>query len=593
MFVVGVSLFSLALFPLLLLLLESEARRPSRRIWLAVAIVAIWGNLHGAVLAGWGLLACYAILDRARREPWVAAGVLGAATAALFVNPAFTGTVDYYRGVFGNEARRMGVGLWKPLELGGLDVLLIVAAVALLCLMVAAGRRGVRLWEAVAIAGLVVGTIGVARNGTWLLFVAAYPAARGLRLGTPSARVLRIASLVFAGAALALLARSPADPGSHSLATRAARLGGAVLASPVLGQQVQLAGGRVWIDNPIDAFRRPDQRLYLLWIDGKPGGAAAIPHAGHVLVVRDSPPAVWPHTTRGSPWSPTTATAALYRVRPGCRIDGLDACLRRDLHGENHPVIANRDDGHVMGKGTRQPPDGSGRLDGGVRARGARGGARRRPEVAIAGSQERPVVTTTTAAPGSSQGAQGVVQSVGSTSVVVKQLDGSSVTVPVDRRTTQVFVDGKPRQSDRRQAGLRALANLEGREARDAAALLEALGSRHGGGSVLLVEDEENLASLVEAYLVQEGFTRRRGRLGRRRRWRRSTRRAGAARRARPEPAGHGRPRRLPADPRALDRAGRDADRARRGGRPARRPRRRRRRLHRQAVLAARSSSRG
>ena len=321
-FAVGVSLFSLALFPLLLLLLESESRAPSRRIWLAVAIVAVWGNLHGAVLAGWGLLACYAIFDRARRDPWVAAGVLGAATAALFVNPTFTGTVDYYRGVFGNEARRMGVGLWKPLELGGIDLLLIVAAVVLLGLAAAAGRRGVRLWEAVAIAGLVVGTIGVARNGTWLLFVAAYPAARGLRLGTPSARVLRIATLVFAGSALALVARGPADPGSHSLATRAARLGGPVLASPVLGQQVQVAGGRVWVDNPIDAFRRGDQRLYLLWVDGKPGGAAAIAHAGHVLVVRDSPAGrLAAHDPRLTLVA-GTATAALYRVRPGAGSTG-------------------------------------------------------------------------------------------------------------------------------------------------------------------------------------------------------------------------------------------------------------------------------
>ena len=63
--------------------------------------------------------------------------------------------------------------------------------------------------------------------------------------------------------------------------------------------------------------------------------------------------------------------------------------------------------------------------------------------------------------------------------------------------------------------------------------------------------------------------------------------RAGAARRARPEPAGHRRARRLQADPDALVGAGRDADRARRGGRPARGARRRRRRLHRQAVLAA------
>jgi hypothetical protein len=62
------------------------------------------------------------------------------------------------------------------------------------------------------------------------------------------------------------------------------------------------------------------------------------------------------------------------------------------------------------------------------------------------GDRNGSVVTTTTSAPGSSQGTQGVVQSVGSTTVVVKQLDGSVVTVPVDRRTTQVFVDNKHAQ---------------------------------------------------------------------------------------------------------------------------------------------------
>ncbi len=315
-FVVGVSLFSLALFPLLLLLLESESRRPSRRIWLAVAIVLLWGNLHGAVLAGWGLLACYAVFDRARREPWVAAGVLAAATAALFVNPALAGTLDYYRGVFGNEARRMGVGLWKPLELGGVDLLMIAAAAVLLGLVIR-GRRAVRLWEAIAIAGLVVGTIGVARNGTWLLFVAAYPAARGLRLGEPSARVLRVAPLVFAGAALILVARGPTDPGSRPLASRVARLGAPVLASAVLGQQVQVAGGRVWVDNPIDAFRRADQRLYLLWVDGKPGGAAAVAHAGYVLVARDSAAGRLAAHDRRLRLIGTTPKAALYRVQPG------------------------------------------------------------------------------------------------------------------------------------------------------------------------------------------------------------------------------------------------------------------------------------
>src|SRR5438093_4269102 len=40
-------LFSLALFPLLVLLLLCEARSPSLRIWLGVPLLALWANLHG------------------------------------------------------------------------------------------------------------------------------------------------------------------------------------------------------------------------------------------------------------------------------------------------------------------------------------------------------------------------------------------------------------------------------------------------------------------------------------------------------------------------------------------------------------------
>ena len=64
-------------------------------------------------------------------------------------------------------------------------------------------------------------------------------------------------------------------------------------------------------------------------------------------------------------------------------------------------------------------------------------------------------------------------------------------------------IDGKPARLDRRQAGLRALGDLEGGQAGHDASLREAELS----GSVLLVEDEESLASLVEAYLAQEGFS--------------------------------------------------------------------------------------
>ena len=59
----------------------------------------------------------------------------------------------------------------------------------------------------------------------------------------------------------------------------------------------------------------------------------------------------------------------------------------------------------------------------------------------------RPIPRTATplSSPGSTLSVQGVVQAVSSSTVLVKQLDGSAVVVPVDRHT-QVLVNGKAAQ---------------------------------------------------------------------------------------------------------------------------------------------------
>src|SRR6202030_4877386 len=93
-------------------LLEGESRVPSRRIWVCVPLLALWGNLHGEVLAGWGLLACYLVFGRARRQPGLSAGVFAAATAALFVNAQLWNTPHYYLGVLHNEVAKRASGFW-------------------------------------------------------------------------------------------------------------------------------------------------------------------------------------------------------------------------------------------------------------------------------------------------------------------------------------------------------------------------------------------------------------------------------------------------------------------------------------------------
>ena len=312
--VANASLFSLMLLPVLVLLLEAETVRPSRRVWLAVPLLAIWANLHGEVIVGWALLVCYLAFERGRRAPFLSIGLLLAATVAIGLNPALWNTPGYYRAVLDSEVARRGTDLWAPLGTGAFDVLLLAAAVALLGLLAIGGAR-VRLWEAIALGGLAVESVHVARTGVWFLFLAAYPAARGLRLRGPRRRVLVAAGVVLAAGAGVLLARGPVDPGSRPLALVAARTGEPVLADPVLGQQVVLAGGRVWVDNPLDAFRRSDQGLYLDWLAGSKGGASAIWHAGYVLVHVGSASADRarsdPRLTRAA----ATSSAVLYRVR--------------------------------------------------------------------------------------------------------------------------------------------------------------------------------------------------------------------------------------------------------------------------------------
>jgi hypothetical protein len=313
--VTSIALFSLALYPLLLWLLESETRAPSRRIWLSVPLLALWGNLHGEVITGWGLLACYLVLARGRRAPWLSAAVLAGATAALFANPALWHTPRYYWAVLNSEPARKGTGLWAPLGAGGFDLVLVASAVILVAVGLIGGVR-VHPWEAVALFGLAASTVQVARTGTWFLFLAAYPATRSLRMGDPRRRVVAVLTVMLGAAALALLVRGPPDPGSSSLAARAASTGRPVLAEAILGQQVALAGGRVWVDNPIDAFRRGDQSLYLAWLAGQPRGATALSHAGYVLVERRSIPGRLAAQDPRLSLVAASRGAVLYRVRP-------------------------------------------------------------------------------------------------------------------------------------------------------------------------------------------------------------------------------------------------------------------------------------
>jgi hypothetical protein len=289
LFVVRAQMFSLPLFALLVVLLRAEARSPSRRVWLVVPLVALWSNLHGAVLAGLLVFTVYVLVERRR-----AIAVLVAAWAALFLTPALAQTGDYYWTVLHSEPAASGFGLWAPLSWHNpFDVLLVAIAVPLLVLAV---RAQPRRWELFSLAILAASSVHVARNSVWLVLFVAAPAAAGMRIRDlrASHRVLLVCAwavpvILFAAA----VSRPPLQSvAGASLRAQAVRLaaGAPILADAEDAEQLALDGRRVWIANPIDAFPRREQRLYLDWLRGRPAGDA-LPRQHDVVLVRvDSAP---------------------------------------------------------------------------------------------------------------------------------------------------------------------------------------------------------------------------------------------------------------------------------------------------------------
>ena len=160
---------------------------------------------------------------------------------------------------------------------GPLDVLMVAVALALLFRM---RRARPPLWELVVIAGLAILTIKAGRDGVWLLFFLAPLAAHSSRAVRrewngllPIAAVAALAMLVLG------LARTPTRATvGPALVARAITLahGTPVLAEAIAAEQLALAGGRIWVGDPLDAFPRRIQGLYLDWLAGDPDGRAVL-----------------------------------------------------------------------------------------------------------------------------------------------------------------------------------------------------------------------------------------------------------------------------------------------------------------------------
>ena len=290
-------LLSLVPYALLIALLRQQQAHPDRRLWWAVPLIALWGNLHGAVLVGVATLGCYLAFSRLRQTPWTAVAVGVSALVATCLNPGLSRAPSYYLGVFGGAATSDDSGMWSRLSLSNpFDLLLVVAALGLTVMAV---RRRRPVWEYVALLGMAAATVSAARHGVWLLLLLVEAAALGstgrgpsLREGPtlwPRRRALLSVGIGLLGTvvvALLIATRLPATQQADREASNVANAtrGEVVLAAEPFAESLAAAGATVRASNPLDAFSASDQEAYLAFMNGDAAKAQDAMRGAEVVV---------------------------------------------------------------------------------------------------------------------------------------------------------------------------------------------------------------------------------------------------------------------------------------------------------------------
>lgn len=171
--------FALPLFVAVLWLLSQDSRTPSRRVFWSIPLLVLWGNIHGSVIVGAGLVALAGVIalvrglrtDSLRSQRAHGAALVALVPAALLATPYHIELFAYLRDTFGNPEISKIAPEWmattfEPVHLPA--YLLAALSVAL----VARERRRLTMFEQISLALLLVGAFAAQRNLAWFALAA-------------------------------------------------------------------------------------------------------------------------------------------------------------------------------------------------------------------------------------------------------------------------------------------------------------------------------------------------------------------------------------------------------------------------------------
>ena len=242
-------MLALPLYTGMLWLLATQARRPSNRVWLALPILVVWGNVHGSAALGALLVVLLAVYElvRSRGASWRRSVPLGllAPLAALMTPYGPLTTARYYYLLLIDPPFAGRVTEWSWAD-PAINTMFFYFLVAITIPLFVLGRRRLTLFDFALLALTLVGAVTAIRGIVWFA----------------------LACMVFAPVAIGrkLESRNPGEPRRGLNVTLAAVMAVAVFAAAAsLFTKSDSWFEKNWPSGAVEAVRDatgPDDRVF-------------------------------------------------------------------------------------------------------------------------------------------------------------------------------------------------------------------------------------------------------------------------------------------------------------------------------------------